>query len=811
MLDLDFKAALRSLARSPGFLATTVISLALGLGAAASAFGVIDAVRFRALPFKDADRLVIISEVPADQQGPCRANCIVSYVTYANVLRVIPLRTLDATEAYGFGAKSLDNGDQPRLVFGGITSPGLFGLLGVRPELGRAIQQEDDRLGAPPVLVLSHDLWVSQYGSDPGILGKAIKLSDSHYTVIGVMPAGFDYEVGSQFWLPVVPILDPSTHPTIRTITVLGRLAPGRTLAQLNAELKAIDPAALVAAGSSAAPTRLQAAPLRDRYTSSTESHDLIFAGIVACVLLIACANVANLALVRALHRQREFALRAALGAQPARIARGLWVQHTVIALIAGGLGLGFAAWFLRTLQSLAVLQSLRPSGMEYRLDARVMEFTLVLALLVGGLLGLVSARVAGRSNLQRLLREGAPSAGGGRWGSRAQKLFVVAQVASAVVLLTGAGLLTRTAFHLAALDLGFNPAHVAQGTPSIPHPWRVKEKYVPVIRQIAAELAQLPGVAATGLRAEVPIGSSGPASPVAVEGQTAPLSKTLSPASTFSVSPGYFRALGVTVVSGREFSEQDAENAPQVAVINEWAARHWWPRENPVGRTIRIDTAPSLPMAVTVVGVVRDNKAAQQNLLLAELGPEIYRPWEQAPAYAVSFFIRATGSADLALKPMREVLVRLVPDRPLFASLLSDQVRDQLGGVRLNALQIAGFALVGLFLSLTGIYGVLAYTVGRRTHEIGIRGALGASRGGIERMVLGDAARLTGAGVLIGIPVALYSTRLIQGMLYGVSATDPMVYVVVSIGVALVSLVAAYAPARRAAKVDPVIALKAG
>ena len=812
-IDLDLKAALRSLVRSPGFLAAAVLSLALGIGAGAAAFGVIDAVRLRALPFKDGDRLVVLSEVPAGPAGSgCRTTCDVAYETYANLLRVHPPRTLDAVAGYTSGGKALATGNDQILVVGGVVSPSLFDLLGARPVLGRALTPEDDRLGAPPVVILSHDLWVNQLGSDPGILGKTVKLSDTHYTVIGVMPKGFEYESRSRFWLPVVPVLDPSTRPSIRSLMVIGRLGPGRTLAELRGELATIDPAALTQTGPGGKVTmRLDASPLRERYTSSTQSHDLIFAAIVGFVLLIACANVANLALVRALYQQREFALRTALGARPGRLARGLLAQHGLLVLFAAVFGLVFATWFLGVLQSLEALQSLRPSGMEYRLDGRVIAFALVLAVAIGGLLGGISARAVTRSNVQGLLREGAPSASVGRRGSRVQQGFVVAQIASAVALLAGAGLLAKTAYRLSRLDPGFDAALVLQGSPSFPHPWRVREKYLPVTRQIQAELAQLPGAGSVTLRADVPLGPRGAAPMVTLEGEASPLPRGMAPETSLSVGPGYFRTLGIAVVQGREFSEQDLETTPSVAVVNQWAARHWWPSRDAIGRTIRIDTAPGAGVTLTVVGVARDNKAAGRSLLLSEDGPELYRPYEQASSAFPTFFVRAASGPAPLLRPMREILVRLVPDRPVFAALLSENVNDQLSGVRLNALQVMAFALVGLFLALLGIHGVLSYAVGRRTQEIGIRGALGATRGGIERMVLGDALRLTALGVVLGLPVAVLVTRPIRGMLYGTSPTDPVVYGAVALAVGVVSVVAGYAPARRAARVDPVIALRAG
>ena len=808
--------ALRSLLRSPGFFLTAVLSLGLGLGAGAAAFSVLDAVRFRALPFPDGDRLVVLSEIPANPSEraatSCATVCDVSYETFTKVLQAGSFRTIDAVAGFTSGGKALNLGGEPILVTGGVVSPNLFGLLGVQPMMGRLLNAEDDRLGATPAVLISHDMWTTHLARDPGVVGRVIKLSDTHYTIVGVMPPGFSHEVESTFWLPAVPTLDPSTRPSIRALTVIARLAPGRTLAQFRSELSTIDPALLQSVQQGARTTMtLAAEPLRTRYSQSTGSHDLIFAAIVGCIILIAVANLANLVLVRTLHMQREFAVRSALGARPRRQLRDLLAQHLVLVLAATLVGLVLASWLLSVLGTLDSLTSIRPSGMEYRLDFRAVSFVTVLAIAVGALLSLVPSRVVSRSDVQQVLRAGAPTAGASR-GGVAQKIFVVAQVAVAVVLLTGAGLMARTVWRLASLDLGFNPAPVLQGSPSFPHPWRVREKFVPVTRQIANDLALLPGATSVAIRATAPLGPRGATPRVTLEGQGEPLPAGAVPQSGFSVSAGYFSTMGVTVRRGREFDSRDLESTLAVAIVNEFAAARWWPGQDPVGRTVRVDTAEAkAPLVLTVVGVVEDNRAASANLLLSDPGPELYLAYEQAPSAFPTFLIRADAGPQPLLKPVRETLARLVPDRPLFATLASDQVRDQLGGVRVNAFQVLGFAVVGFGLALLGIYGVLSYAVGRRTQEIGIRGALGASRTRLTRMVLLDAGRLVGVGVILGLLLSFAATRLIEGMLYGTSRTDPLVYASVILLVVLVSLAASWVPARRASRVDPLVALRNG
>jgi putative ABC transport system permease protein len=717
---------------------------------------------------------------------------------------------MDAVAAYTSGGKALNTGTEPVLVTGGVVSDNLFDLLGVHAYRGRAITPEDNKLGVPLVVVLSYSMWTTYFGQDPKIIGRVIKLSDSQYTVVGVMPPGFNHETNSDFWLPAVPTLDPSTRPSIRAVTVIGRLRPGTTLQQLQGELSRVEPAPPAnAARASSIKMRVDAQPLRDRYTSSTASHDLILAAIVGCVLLIACTNLANLVLVRTLHHQRELAVRVSLGAGAGRLTRHLFSQQLILVVVAEVLGLVLARSSLGFLSSLSALSSLRPDGMEYRLDAPVMLFATALALLAGAFLSVAPARVVASLDVQRLLREGAPSGSGGRWGGRAQQLFVVAQIATAAILMTGGGLMAHTVMQLSRVDLGFDYTQIVQGTPSFPHPWRVREKYMPVSRQILDEMARLPAAASVALRATNPIGGRGDGPAITLEGRAEPLPRGLAPTNAISVSAEYFKTLGIKMARGREFTDQDREASVPVAIVNEWAARRWWPNEDAIGKLFRIDTAPGMAVTLSVVGIVRDNKAAQPNVLLADDGPEVYRPFEQAPSAFPTFFARGKGSPAPMLKPSRDILVRLVPDRPVFTTLIADQVKQQLSGVRLNAMQIEGFAIVGLFLAVLGIYGVLSYAVSRRTREIGIRGALGATRAGIGTMILRDALGLTMIGLVIGLPAATAASGLISSLLHGTSRTQPVVYVSVALGVAAVSLIASYIPARRASRVDPIVALR--
>ncbi len=802
----QLRLALRSLLRTPVFLITAIVSLSLAIGGSVAAFSMIDAIRLRALPFPDAGRLVILSEVPATPGASgdaCRNGCDVRYTTYDQILKRYPFHSLDAIGAFNSGAKSLNTGGDAILLNGGVLTPTMFALLNATPLRGRVFTAEDDRLGVPLTAILSYAVWVNQLGRDPEIIGKDIKLSDSHYTVIGVMPPEFRFEVNSDFWLPAVPTLDPSTRPSIRSVNVIGRLAPGRTLAQLRAEVAGIE--TIPTPGEK---TQLIANPLRDRYAGSTDSHDLVFGAIVACVLLIACANLANLVLVRTIRQQREYAIRAALGANPARLARGVMLQNGIIVVAATVLGVALAASALGVLRSLPVLSALRPAGMDYHIDLRVLGFAVLVAAIAGVAITLVPARVAIRGDVQHLLRT-TDRSGGGTLAGWIRQGFVVAQVASATVLASGAFFMTRTAFHYAQVDLGFDDGRLISAGPSYPHPWRVPEIYLPITDRIYTELGRIPGVASVAIRATQPIPSKDGQSSLVVGGAAEALPRGQAPGAAQLVSPGYFASVGVRLRNGRDFTEHDDSTSMDVAIVNQWAAQHWWPDQSPIGRSIRFAKPDGTLVVVTVVGIVADSKAAQPNLLLAEEGPELYLPYAQSPSPFPQFLVQARSDPAPLVRPVRLALTGLVPDRPLFTALVRETADRQLSGVRSNAWQIGGFALVGLFLTVIGVYGVLAFDTGRRSREIGIRNALGAHRSRIVREVLQGAGRLAALGVLIGVPLATVLMKVIRGLLQPGQSTDPTAYAVVALGVMVASLLAALAPALRASRISPVVAMQ--
>ena len=795
-----------------------MLSLGLAIGAGVAGFAVVDAVRFRALPFPSAERLVLISEVPPTG---CPNVCDVNYKTFA-LLRAQHFQSIDAIAGFTGGGKALGSGVDQIDLIAGIVSGSLFDMLGVRAEVGRTFAEEEDRLGATPTMLIGHDLWANQLGGDPSVIGKTFSLSDEPFTVIGVMPPGFAFESRSQAWLAASRYLDPRTGTSLRSINVLARLKPGVRSEQLAGELRTLEAAANEGRPEKSR-TTFGVAPLRDRYVSATRSRDLFFAAIVAAILAIGCANVASLVLVRALRHRRELAIRGALGASSGALVRYLVVENGLLGAAGLAIGLAFAWVSLVALRSVAPLQTgTRVSGMEYRMDARVVLFAIGLTILVTFVLSLAPVRLLLRTDLQQTLREGSLTATSARRGARAQRAFVIIQTACAVALLVATGLMVKTIARFAGVELGYDAAHVAYASTVPVHSGRLKERYLPTDDRLLRDLASIPGVEAVALRMTVPFGTARPRAPgaIVVRGEVdettmtldggRPVPPEMQPKTAYGVSADYFVVMSISLAAGRAFTSADDESAPAVAIINAWAARHWWPNEPAVGKTFSVDTAPGLRATITVVGVARDNLAAQPSVLLAKAGPEVYRPYRQANFWIATYFLRTRGAAGKVIEQAKDAIMRLVPaNGRAQGGTLATQVDGQLASVRTSATQIAGFAVVGLLLAITGLYGVLSYVVQQRTHEIGVRSVLGADRARILGMVLSQAMGLAFLGVAAGLVTAVLTMRLMTGLLYGTPTNDPAVYVAVAALSLVVALGASYFPARRASRVDPAIALR--
>jgi len=672
-------------------------------------------------------------------------------------------------------------------------------------------------------MVIGHELWATYFNGDPTVIGKTYTLSDEPFTVIGVMPPGFAFESRSQVWLAASRYLDPRTGTSLRFVNVMARLAPGATPEQLAGELRTLEAAANDGRPEKSRVT-FRVSPLRDRYVTATRGNDVVFAAIVGAILVIGCANVASLVLVRAMRHQRALAIRSALGASKTVLTRFLFSENLVLCVCGLVLGLALAAVCLRALQSAAPLQTAtRVAGMEYRLDARAAAFSMVLAAITAGVLSLVPVRLLVGDDLQTTLRGSSATATVSRGGHRVQQTFVVVQTACAVALLVATALMVKTLSRLSAIGLGYDAEHVAYVTAIPVHSGRTPGKYLPAADRLLADIAALPDVDASALRMQVPFVAGRPRGPgIATFQREADdalmtldagrdIDASLRPKNAFAVSAEYFRVMGIPFIGGRAFTVGDNESSPAVAILNEWAARHWWPNENAVGRTFTIDTAPGIRAAITVVGVVRDNLAGQPSVLVARPGPEVYRPFKQSHFWVVNYYAKTRGSSARVVEGAKTAVMRAISTngRPQ-GGLLSAQVSAQLQTVKTNALQIAGFAMVGLLLAITGLYGVMSYVVQERTREIGIRGVLGARPSAILGMVISQAFRLSLVGIVAGLLTAMTTMRLFQGLLYGTPTSDVAVYATVAAIATLVTLIASYVPAHRASRVDPIVALKA-
>ncbi len=789
----DLRFALRTLLRSPAFAGVATLTLALGIGAVATLFSVVDGVLLRPLPFREPDRLVAVS--PALLRG--------EYVLARDRSR--SFAELGGYQAgVGFG---LSGGGEPERVTGAYASTNLFAALGAEPLLGRGFAAGEDQPGRGGVVVLGHGLWRRRFGADPAVVGRTVTLDGQPRTVVGVMPAEFRFpSAETELWVPVS--LDPAPHAVgalwgMGGFQAVGRLAPGATPRQALAELGALARAmrAENPLWTPPEPYRADAAvvPLRDAVVGEVRPTLLVLLAAVGFVLLIACANVANLLLARGLGRGREMALRSALGAGRGRLVRQLLTESLVLALAGGAAGLLLATWGLRWL--VAALPADTPRLAEVALDGRVTALALGATLLTGVAAGLFPAWRVTRSELQGPLREGA-GAGGGR--RRLSGVLVAAEIGLAMVLVVGAGLLIRSVRALVAVDPGFRTERVVSARIDPPEslygdPARQRAFYAEVLGRVQA----LPGVGAAGLTSQLPLGGEPSPWATAVEGVTLD-PNALPMFDRRAVTPEYLRTLGVRLVRGRAFTAADREGAPPVALVDEAAARRFWPGEDPVGKRIGHPWANDW---MTVVGVVAEVRSAG---LAGEQNPAYYAPFAQKPGAGMTLVARTTSSPEALAGSLRAVVAGVDPQVPVSRVRAMDEwIAESVARPRLTAVLLGAFAGLALLLGAVGVYGVIAYTVGERTREIGLRIALGAGVGDVVGMVLRQGALLAAAGIGAGLLASLAATRALAGLLYGVTATDPLTFAVVPAVLAAAALLATWLPARRASRVDPMTALR--
>jgi predicted permease len=797
-LGQDLRFTGRQLWKNAGFTFVVVLTLALAVGASTSIFSVVHGILLKPLPQPEPGRLLWIEAL---NEGEGAAFSYPNFADWRAASRTV-------AQAAAFHPASInlsgESGEPERLI-GLYVNAEYFSVLGIEPLAGRWFAPGEDRRGGPRVAVISEELWERRYGRDRGIAGKTIHLGGAPFTVIGVVDRKEKLPEFAEIFLPLGLTYEELESRDMVYLSAVGRLAPGATLKRARAEASAI---ALRLAGQypdSSTGFGIGMEPLQSFLVGNVRTQLLILLGAVLFVLLIACANVANLLLVRATAREGEIAIRSALGAGQGRIVRQMLTESVALALAGGATGVALAAWMTRALVALAPAQT--PRLREVAVDGQVLLFALGVTLVTGLLFGLAPTLQAARPNLTGALKEGARGSRG-RASARARNALVVAEIALAVMLLAGAGLLLRSFAQLVKVDPGFRAENVLKLHLTLPDARYDEEaKLRTFVDGLLERLDALPGVESAGVTVwGLPLTGGVNVWSFTIAGRPpVPRGQEDSIRSAMA-TPGFFRALGIRLARGRALDEQDRDGAPLVAVINEAAARRFFPGENPLGRRIILDPETE-PNGVEIVGVLRDFK---QDALAREVEPQMFVPFAQLPKPSLAVVVR-TASDPAALTPSVAARVHeLDPDLPVYAVKTMEEVlATSSAQPKFYMLLLGGFALIALVLAAVGIYGVIGYTVRQRTQEIGIRMALGATRDRVQRMVVRQGMTLALIGAVTGLAGALVATRGMQSLLYQVSAMDPAIYSTVAVVLVAVAAIASWLPARRAAGTEPLLALR--
>jgi putative ABC transport system permease protein len=813
----DVRYGVRSMLRTPGFTAVTILTLALGIGANTAIFSVVNAVLFRSLPYHDSGRLVWATNfVKGEGQNLVFADEYAGYRGQNHVFENIA--------AYSAAAEyTLTGTGTPERLRGARVTESFLNVLGVTPQLGRNFLPEEDRPTGGQAAILSDRVWRADFGADPKVIGRVIALDDTPYTVIGVLRSDFEFLDNSPADVLVPFQLSDSSIQSsngqvrvmIQPLSIVARLRPGATTAGTVNELNAINKRVLAGLPGNLkrllGDARAQVFPLHDHEVGNVRPALLVLLGAVGFVLLIACANVANLQLARAAAREKEVAIRGALGAGRWRLGRLLLTETSAVALAGGVAGLLLAAWVIQLIHRFAPRDI--PHLLSARLDLRVLVFTLVVSLLTGILFGLAPVLAAFRVSLNNTLKESGSQSGTGAGTRRAQRMLMVAEIALSFALFIGAGLLVKSFHQLTAIQPGFDPHGVLTARIALPlDQYQSIDQQRSFFQQLVARLQVLPGVTSAGATASVPLrGTMMMISTIQIEGQ-APTdvgTANVPTASINAATPGYFAALRVPLVEGRLLDERDGADAPNAVVVNQAFVRRYFEKEDPIGKrfTAGMGRVSRGPQSWTIVGVIGDTK--QQGLASATM-PEATASALQWPRFMMTLVLRTSVDPVSLVSAMRKQVSDLDKNLPIYGvQTMDDVLSEEVASQRFNAGALAGFAALAVLLAGVGIYGVMAYAVSQRTREMGVRMALGAGQGNVLRMILNQGLRLAAIGVGLGLLASIGLTRLMTGLLFGVKPTDPATFVFVTIALLAVALAACWIPAWRATRVDPVIALR--
>jgi putative ABC transport system permease protein len=798
----DLRYGMRALLKSPGFTAVAVIALALGIGANTAIFSVVNTVLLRPLPFKDPDRLVVVIEtkLPQFPEFTASPGNFIDWQKQNTVFEQI--------EAVRQLAYNLSGAGEPERIRSARVTAGMFDMLGIKPAQGRGFLPEEDQVGHENVAVISHALWQRRFGGDLNVLNQTITLNAQSYTIIGVMPQGVEFpDRNTELWTPMAFTSQQSQQHGSHFISVTGRLKPGATLDQAQTEMSTIAGRLAEQYPNSNAGWDVKILPMQDYQVRDIKPALVVLLCAVALVLLIACANVANLLLARATAREKEMAIRAALGAGRFRIARQLLTESLLLAVIGGGAGLLLAVWGIDSLLALA------PEGLprvkDVSIDAGAMMFTLAISLLTGLVFGLAPVLQASHPNLNESLKEGGKGSSGGPRRQRIRNALVVVEVSMALVLLVGAGLMFRSFVRLQEVSPGFNPANALMVAISLPQgKYQQPAQQRAFFDQVIENVSALPGVVSVGAAESLPM-SGDYVFGFEIEGRPPAAPGEDISTNYYSVTPDYFRAMGIQLLRGRLFTDHDREGAQRVAIINETMAKRIFPDEDPIGKRIALTNESTAYREI--VGIVNDVKQYG----LAEATPlQTYEPFAQKPFSSMLLVVRGANDPSSLGGAIRSQVFAVDKDQPVSRIVtLEELVAGSVARQRFAMVLFAIFAGVAMALAGVGLYGVMSYSVTQRTHEIGIRMALGAQPGDILRVVIRQGAALALIGIAIGLAGAFVLTKLVSsvlsGLLFGVSSTDALTFTVIPVVLLGVALGASYAPARRAAKADPLVALR--
>ncbi|HEV2420743.1 MAG TPA: ABC transporter permease [Candidatus Acidoferrales bacterium] len=806
----DLRYALRMLIKSPAFTAIAILTLALGIGANTAIFSVVNSVVLQPLPYPHPEQLVVISQTSSNVPSGAGLQSSEGYLNFLDWQR--RTKSFSSLAAYQYNQMTLTGHGAPTIISGAIASSSLFSTLGAAPLFGRTLEPQDDVKGSARVVVIGEGLWRGQLGADPNIVGKTLQIDSEAFTVVGVMPADFRYpdqSPASEFWIPVVQSPDYAAFIDLRGphfLFLIGRIKPGVAAAQAESEMNVIY-AGLVKQYNTINPTEVQhVSNLKRLVVGDVQNVLLILLGAVGLVVLIACANIANLLLARATGRAKEIAVRVALGAGRGRIFRQLLTESVVLGVCAGIAGLLLAYWGVAAIKALAADQL--PHLSTIHVDAWVLAFTFALSVFAGILFGLAPAWQSSEIDLNEVLRESGRGSTGSAKRRWTRNALVVVEVSLAVVLLIGSGLLLKSFYMLTHSSPGFDPQNVLVGSVDLPKAQYVKpDQWSAFFRQAVVRIKALPGVEDAAAALPTPFTGSNLGYGFDIVGAPPLPAGQSENAAAHAITPDYFRVMRMPLVRGREFTDADtAASAASVVIINQELARRYFPNTDPLAHSLTIhSTRPDYQARIIgVVGNAKDTSMSDPPT------PMLYFPYTQEQWWVMVFVLRTNGNPSSLAGALQSQIHSLDSSLPVQqVRPMTSFISDSEGDARFRSLLLGLFGILALVLASVGIYSVLAYVVAQRTHEIGIRMALGAQRRDVLRLVVGQGMRAVLIGTVIGIAAALGLSQLLSQFLYGVHDRDPVTFVSVAVLLSLVAFAACYIPAHRATKVDPLVALR--